>query len=161
MVDNLQIVARQTYAALHVVLAAVHRTIHHLSEIFRMLVYHTASQLNATLTELVAVIFLQRCWILLLETFDVATCIVIRILHIVGNSVASREVEHNDVIAFNLTESFQTTIFVFRMVEIALCVDYRKRVLTKRKVDWSDRHTRPVAHLVDPQIVAHKKRFLQ
>ena len=25
-------------------------------------------------------------------------------------------------------------------------LDYRKRILTKRKVDWSDRHTRPVAH---------------
>ena len=136
VVLNLEAVAGQTHAALHIVLAAVDRTVNDIAEHLFVGPHRSASIL-------------------------VDEGVVVGVLHFQRHSVAGREIEHHNIVTLHIPEAFQALIIPLRIVDIRLAVDIRDCVLCKREMDWSVWHTRAVNHLVHPQIVAHKQRFLE
>ena len=135
---DLQHLAGQTYATLHIVLAAVNGAIYHIA------IFCLVAANGSRTTRL-----------------KLAQGIVVGVLHLQSHSVACREVKHHNVEALHAAHTFQAVILPLRIVDIRLAVEHRQRVLCQREVQRCVGHARSIHHLVHPQIVAHKQRLLE
>ena len=84
-----------------------------------------------------------------------------RFLQLGEDSVAGGEVEHDDVAALDVAQSFEAVICERGGVKIAVRSDDRHLVVDQGEVDGSHRHTWAVDHLVDPQVVAGEQSLFK
>ena len=126
---DLQGLARQAQTAFHVVVAAVDRTIDDVAEDVLVVAHHITAAL-------------------------VAQGVVVGVGHLQGHGVAGGEIEHHDVHALDIAQTFQAVVLELRLVDIGLAVKEGQRVLCQREVQRRLRHTGAVHHLVYPQEIA-------
>ena len=169
-VNNAKHLAGKTYATLHIVILTVSGTYNNFAkdlgivqnilptesiltfiEELLMLIGHALSGSDVGIT------FQEN---LLTDLVTHSSVIGIRSLD--TNGVASRKVEHNNIIEFHLSQSLQTAILPLRTIQVTLAPakDCGHRVLGKRHGEWRTRNGRSVTQLAHTEIVAHKHRFL-
>ena len=77
------------------------------------------------------------------------------------HGVASRIVEHNDVVELHLAQSLGTLVAPLRPLDVRVTVDNGQRVLRQRQRERSLRLARSVAHLRHKEVVAYEQRLLK
>ena len=166
----LQSLTGQTYAALHVVLAAVDGACLYSAELRRVLVDELAAcgvELREEVVLLLlcgeigylAVVLLSP--LLLAGSVGDGVEVAAPVLGRGENGVASRVVEHNDVVELHLAQSLSALVAPLRPLDIRVAVDNGQRVLRQRQRERGLRLARAVAHLRHEEVVAYEQRLLK
>ena len=81
--------------------------------------------------------------------------------HIATQCIASRIVEHYDIVEFHLPQALHTTIVPMGPFDITLTLEKRKRMLCQRHRQWCLWDARTIAYLRYEEVVARQQRLLQ
>ena len=167
MILDLERLSGQSHATLHIVLAAVGGTGDNLTILCLVL----TDGLATSLIDGVEVfhphvgsqgIRVRTVRIELIANAIAHLVIVIRlILRSRAKGIASREVEHYDVVQFYLTQSLHTTVVPMGPLDKAFTLHHRQRVLGQRHRQRGLGDTRSIANLRHEEIVARQQRFLK
>ena len=159
----LECLSGKSHTTLHVVLATVCRTCHHLAVDRFVVLYILTTCIIQELVVVPALLTVQRVNVRFvlyqLTTEGVAHLIVVGslILYVAYEGVASRIVEHHDVVEFYLTQSFDTTVVPVRPLYVRLTLKDRQCVLRKRHCQRSLGYSGSIGHLRHEEIVAREQ----
>lgn len=162
---NLERVARQAHAALHVVLAAVNRAGDDLAIHLRVGQDEVASCCIVEVVDGPLLLARQAVHVDLLRIdalpFAVGQAVEVGLLEVGGHGVARGEVEHHDVVQLHPSEARHALVLPLRPLDVRLAVEDGQCVLGQRHGERRVGHARSVAHLAHVEEIAHKQRFLQ
>ena len=167
MIADLKRLSRQSDTALHIVLTTVSRTGDDLSVFIGVLEDGIATSLIDDLKVVEALLSRERVRIrtvrIDLITNAVAHLVIVVCLILRGRTerVASREVEHHDIIQLYLAQTLHTTIVPVGPIEIALALHHRQRMLGQWHRQRCLRDTRSIGYFRHKEVVACQQRFLQ
>ena len=167
MILDLQRLSRQSYTALHIVLATVSRSCVYHSVLLRI----SQNGLTTSLIDGIEVhgqlLLRQRVRIgtlrIHLVTYLVAHLVevVCLIAQVTADGVASGIVEYHDVVELYFPQTFHATIVPMRPFNVRLALEYGQSMLRQRHGQRCLRDARTVADLRHKQVVTRQQRLLQ